>query len=192
MGTTRLYLRPPCRADWRQWASLREQSREFLQPWEPTWPPDDLSWSAFKLRLKGLERDQRLGSTYSFLIFRRGDDRLLGGLSLYNVRGDTACSGTLGYWIGQPFARSGYMSEALAALLDFCFEELKLNRVEAACLPENEASQRLLRKAGFVREGFARQYLSINGAWRDHLLFALLAEDRRRQAAALGVAGFAR
>ena len=110
---------------------------------------------------------------------RRRDDALLGGITFSNVRRGVAQSASLGYWIGAPHAHQGYMTEALSAVLDFAFDHLALHRVEAACLPDNEASQGLLLKIGFQDEGYARQYLRINGRWQDHRLFALLKGDKR-------------
>ena len=181
----RVRLRPPRRGDWRAWSRLRGQSRSFLEPWEPSWPEDALTRTAFRRRLRqtDFERDSGLG--YSFLIFRREDQALLGGITISNVRRGVAQSANLGYWIGQPYARQGYMAEALSAVLDFAFAHLELHRVEAACLPGNRASQGLLRKVGFSEEGYARRYLRINGQWQDHVLFAILREDPR------GVAGAA-
>ena len=122
----------------------------------------------------------RQGSGYSFLIFRKEDDCLMGGATLSNIRRGVAQTASLGYWIGQSYSRRGYMTEALSLLLDFGFEHLGMHRVEAACLPNNDASKALLLKLGFAEEGFARQYLRINGAWQDHLLFAILRNDPRQ------------
>ena len=175
----RVVLRPPRRRDWRAWAQLRAQSRAFLVPWEPTWPEDALTRRAFRRRVQQYGFEQQSGSGYSFLIFRREDNVLVGGITVSNVRRGVAQAASLGYWIGQPHARQGYMGEALSAVLDFAFDHLNLHRVEAACLPDNAASQGLLRKAGFTEEGYARGYLRINGAWQDHVLFAILRDDPR-------------
>jgi len=91
-------------------------------------------------------------------------------------RGVTQCC-TMGYWIGAKFARQGYMTNAVKALVPFVFKTLGLHRIEAACLVDNEASKNLLARTGFRQEGLARRYLLINGAWADHLLFALLKEE---------------
>jgi [ribosomal protein S5]-alanine N-acetyltransferase len=170
-------LRPPQTADYAEWASLRERSRAFLVPWEPTWPADDLTRGAFRRRLKRYAEDQRTDQAYAFFIFRQEDNVLVGGLTLANVRRGVAQAGSLGYWLGEPFVRRGYMSAAVKALLPFTFGTLKLHRVEAACIPTNVASIRLLEKCGFMREGYAREYLCINGVWQDHLLYARLASD---------------
>jgi ribosomal-protein-alanine N-acetyltransferase len=175
----RVYLRPPKRRDWKAWSQLRADSQAFLIPWEPTWPSDALTRRAFRRRLQQYSHEVQSGQGYSFLIFRRSEDTLLGGISVTNVRRGVAQSASLGYWIGRPYARQGYMAEALTAVLDFAFDELNLHRVEAACLPENVASQGLLRKVGFREEGYARGYLRINGMWQDHVLFGILAEDAR-------------
>jgi len=180
MGET-VYLRPPRYSDWRSWAALREQSRSFLVPWEPTWPADALSRAAFRRRQRLIALEWHEDSGYSFLIFRRADHKLLGGVTLSNVRRGIAQTASLGYWIGGPFAHQGYMTAALQCLLPFAFDRLGLHRIEAACLPHNEASRRLLEKIGFKQEGLARGYLRINGTWQDHVLYALLRDDPWRK-----------
>ncbi|MFN3655707.1 MAG: GNAT family N-acetyltransferase [Pseudolabrys sp.] len=170
-------LRTPVAGDYPEWAGLREQSRAFLTPWEPIWPADDLTRSAFRRRLRRYAEDQRNDTAYSFLIFRHEDRRLVGGLTLANVRRGVAQAGSIGYWVGQPFARKGYMTAAVRALMPFCFGTLRLHRLEAACIPSNAASIGLLEKTGFRREGYARSYLCINGIWQDHLLYARLQSD---------------
>jgi ribosomal-protein-alanine N-acetyltransferase len=170
-------LRTPQMSDCSEWIVLREASRDFLVPWEPTWPVDDLTRASFRRRIKRYSEDQRGDVAYAFFIFRQHDDALLGGLTLSNIRRGCAQAGSLGYWIGAEHARQGYMTAAVGAIVPFAFGTLKLHRVEAACIPANLASIRLLEKTGFTREGFARQYLCINGMWQDHLLFAKLKDD---------------
>ena len=172
-----VYLRAPQMSDYSEWTALREASRAFLTPWEPTWPGDDLSRSAFRRRLRRYAEDQRSDTSYAFFLFRKSDEALVGGLTLANIRRGVAQAGSLGYWIGEPFARRGLMTGAVRALVPFSFGSLRLHRIEAACIPSNAASIRLLENAGFSREGYARQYLCINGLWQDHLLFARLASD---------------
>jgi ribosomal-protein-alanine N-acetyltransferase len=172
-----VFLRMPVANDFPEWAALREQSRDFLTPWEPIWPPDDLTRSAFRRRLRRYAEDQRTDTAYAFLIFRSQDSTLVGGLTLANIRRGVAQAGSIGYWIGQPYANQGYMSAAVRALIPFCFGSLRLHRLEAACIPTNKPSIALLEKCGFQREGYARGYLCINGAWQDHLLYARLKTD---------------
>jgi ribosomal-protein-alanine N-acetyltransferase len=164
-------------SDCAEWAALREASRDFLTPWEPTWPVDDLTRSSFRRRIKRYSEDQRSDLAYAFFMFRKPDDVLVGGLTLANIRRGCAQAGSLGYWMGAPYARQGFMTAAVNALIPFAFTTLKLHRIEAACIPANIASVRLLEKTGFKREGFARQYLCIDGAWQDHLLYARLKDD---------------
>ena len=170
-------LRPPQMTDFAEWAALRETSRDFLTPWEPTWPADDLTRSAFRRRIRRYGEDLRTDQGYAFLIMRRSDDVLVGGLTLANIRRGVAQAGSLGYWMGEPFVRRGHMTDAVRAVAPFAFGALALHRLEAACIPNNTASSRLLAKCGFVREGMAREYLCINGKWQDHLLFARLRDD---------------
>ena len=170
-------LRPPRMSDHAEWSELRQKSREFLQPWEPTWPADDLSKSAFRRRLAAYARDIDLDQAYPFFIFRQRDDVLMGGVTLSNVRRGVAQMGSIGYWIGQPHVRQGHMLAAVKTVAPFAFHRLGLHRLEAACIPENVASRELLLKAGFRLEGEARAYLKINGVWRDHLLFGMLTGD---------------
>ena len=171
-------LRVPEMADYESWAALRLESRAFLVPWEPAWPQDDLTRTAFRSRVKRYIRDIESDSAYPFFLFRAHDDRLIGAITLSNVRRGVAQAGSVGYWIGSSFVRQGYMTAALSALLPFGFGHLHLHRIEAACLPVNQASIRLLTKCAFRQEGLARRYLKINGRWEDHLLFARLADDR--------------
>jgi [ribosomal protein S5]-alanine N-acetyltransferase len=173
-------LRMPQMGDFPDWAALREQSRDFLTPWEPIWPSDDLTRSAFRRRLRRYAEDVRSDQAYAFFVFRKTDNLLVGGLTLANVRRGVAQAGSLGYWMGAPFARQGYMTEAVRTMVPFAFGPLRLHRLEAACIPSNAASIRLLEKVGFAREGLARQYLCINGIWQDHLLYAFVNGDGRQ------------
>jgi ribosomal-protein-alanine N-acetyltransferase len=172
-----VYLRQPQMSDHPEWAALREKSRSFLEPWEPIWPADDLTRGAFRRRLKRYAEDQRADQAYSFFIFRSPGDVLIGGVTLSNVRRGVAQASSVGYWMGAPHARHGLMSRALRVLIPFSFINLRLHRLEAACITTNAASIGLLEKSGFQREGYARQYLCINGMWQDHLLYARLKDD---------------
>jgi [ribosomal protein S5]-alanine N-acetyltransferase len=172
-----VFLRAPQMADFPEWAAVRQASRSFLTPWEPTWLHDDLTRAAFRRRLKRYAEDVRTDQAYAFFLFRRADNALAGGLTLANVRRGVAQAGSLGYWIGESSARQGLMTAGVRTLIPFAFSTLRLHRLEAACIPGNEASVRLLERTGFRREGLARQYLCINGAWQDHLLYALLRSD---------------
>jgi [ribosomal protein S5]-alanine N-acetyltransferase len=171
----RLLLRPPLPDDFRAWAALRTESRAFLQPWEPTWPADDLTRGAYRRRIARYEEEIGRDEAYPFFVFAVADGRLLGGLNLTNVRRGAASMASLGYWMGHQHAGRGVMTEAVTMLAPFAARRLGLRRIEAACLPENKASLRLLEKAQFVREGYAREYLAIDGVWRDHILFARIA-----------------
>ena len=167
----RIRLRPHRSGDFAEWADLRARSRAFLQPWEPTWPSDDLTRPAWRRRLSAYAHDMERGLAYPFLVFRELDNAMVGGITLSNIRRGVAQMGSIGYWVGEPFARQGFTVAAVRAVTAFSFGKLGLHRVEAACLPSNEPSRGVLLKAGFTQEGMARAYLRINGSWRDHLLF---------------------
>ena len=179
----RLYLRLPRSSDWRAWAALRQASRDFLAPWEPTWAPEALTRRAYRRRMRGQAVDRRIGQSIAFFALRRHDHALLGGVTISDIRRGVAQTCDLGYWIGKPYAREGYMTEAIGLVLRFAFDELDLHRVTAACLPSNVASQGLLRKMGFSQEGYARAYLRIDGRWQDHILFAAIADGGDRSIA---------
>lgn len=176
--TENLILRAPQASDYAAWSLLRIESRAFLTPWEPVWNEDDLTRNSFRLRVKRAAREIAADEAYSLFVLDARSETLLGGLTLGLVRRGVAQACTLGYWMGARHAGKGHMSEAVRGALRFAFQDLALHRVEAACLPSNEPSRRLLERVGFRHEGLARSYLRINGAWADHLLYAVLASDR--------------
>jgi len=172
----RVWLRPPAMADYAAWAQLRSVSRGHLTPWEPTWANDELSRGAFRRRLRVYQRDQREDYGYAFFVFLLESGQLIGGLTMSNVRRGVTQAASLGYWTGLPHAGQGFMTEAVGVAARFAFDDLGLHRLEAACLPDNRASMKVLENNGFEREGLARGYLKINGRWQDHVLFARLSD----------------
>jgi [ribosomal protein S5]-alanine N-acetyltransferase len=168
----RIFLRYPDINDHGEWAELRAESADFLKPWEPTWPANDFEKLAFRNRIRRYNREIAAGTGYPFFICDARTGALLGGITLGNVRRGVSQSGQIGYWIGARHQGKGIMSEALGALCDHAFNVLGLHRLEAACIPDNTRSVRILEKAGFTREGYLRSYLKINGIWRDHVLYA--------------------
>lgn len=166
-----VHLRYPDISDYKEWSILRATSEAFLRPWEPAWPSDDLEKSAFRGRLRRYHQEITAGTGYPFFICDNRTDALLGGITLGNVRRGVSQSGQIGYWVGQRYTGKGIMSEAVGLVCSHAFDTLGLHRLEAACIPDNQRSIRILEKAGFEREGYLRSYLKINGAWRDHVLF---------------------
>lgn len=179
ISTETVTLRSPAMGDYPAWSELRGASRTFLTPWEPVWPVDDLTRPAYRRRLRRYQRETQEATGYPFLVFRSADMALVGGLTLSHVVRGVTQSCSLGYWMGERFAGRGFMTAAVKAVIPFVFDTLRLHRLEAACLPHNAASIRLLEKAGFTREGYARRYLNIDGRWQDHLLFAIVSDDPR-------------
>lgn len=174
----RVTLRAPRSSDFVAWRDLRRQSRDFLKPYEPRWSEVDLSRRVFASRLKRGRAESRAGTDYTFFIFLRqgGSEVLVGGMTLSNIRRRAAQFVNLGYWMGQKYAGRGLMSEAVGVALPFVFDTLGLHRIHAAFLPSNTASRRVLEKNGFKEEGFAENYLQIDGKWCDHVLFGLTRE----------------
>jgi len=174
----RVQLRLPQLADYEQWYALRRGSREFLLPFEPRWTEADLARRVFVSRVKRAREEAEEGTDYALFIFLPdgSNETLVGGVTLSNVRRRAAQFVNLGYWMGQQYAGKGLMTEAVGACLPFVFDTLDLHRIHAAFLPGNMASRRVLEKNGFVEEGFAENYLQINGRWEDHVLFGLTRE----------------
>jgi ribosomal-protein-alanine N-acetyltransferase len=171
-------LRAPLAADFAAWSALRGESRDYLTPWEPSWAPDELTRAAYRRRLRRYVQAERDGTGMMLFVFDKKTDELAGGCQISNIRqGIAQSAASLGYWIGQKHAGKGLMTDAVVTLVRFAFDRLGFHRIEAACLPTNVASRRVLTKAGFTAEGTARKYLRINGEWQDHLLFAVVAGD---------------
>ena len=179
LETERMALRLPQHSDFNAWTALRQDSRDFLVPWEPTWSADHLSRKAFTNRVYWAQRASRAGTAIPFFLERLVDGALLGAITIDNIRRGPAQMATIGYWIGAPHARQGYMAEAIEAVTRHAFTVLDLSRIEAACLPDNAASRAALERAGFKYEGVAQSFLQINGRWRTHVLYANLRHDRR-------------
>ena len=173
----RVYLKMPPLSDYVGWARVRQESRAFLEPWEPTWSTDALTRAAFRRRLHRYARGIREDQGIAFFIFDKQDDRILGGITLSQICRGVTQSSSVGYWIGRPHARQGFMADALRVTVRFVFEGLRMHRLEAACIPNNLPSQGVLKKCGFREEGLAREYLCINGVWQDHKLFAIVWSD---------------
>ncbi|MBL4617096.1 MAG: GNAT family N-acetyltransferase [Robiginitomaculum sp.] len=165
-------LRVPKFENYDDWLRLRASSMAFLQPWEPKWAKDELTQSSYKRRVRHYNEDRIRTTGYAFFIFRESDNVLVGGCNLSNVRRGVSQTASLGYWIGASFQRQGLTADAVQAVVGFCFDNLGLHRVEAACIPDNLPSQLLLKKCGFIEEGLAKEYLKINDKWQDHKLYA--------------------
>src|SRR3954451_5732414 len=171
-------LHPLRRRDAAEWSRLRLANENWLTPWEPT---SSVPWSSRHapaadrvMRRMGARR-ARLGLTVPFAI--RVDGRLAGQVTLDNIVRGAMRSAHLGYWIDRAVAGRGLATIAVALVCDHAFGETGLHRLQADIRPENVRSQRLVERLGFRQEGMLRRYLDIDGDWRDHLTYALLAED---------------
>ncbi len=175
-------LRAPIHKDFVDWSNLRSGNRDFLEPWDPVWASDHLTRKNFTNRVYWSQRAIASGTALPLFVFLGDKERLVGAVTLDNIRRGPMQTGTLGYWMGKEFTRQGIMREAIGLVNDYAFNTLGLSRIEAACLPENEASRGLLETSGFKYEGVAQSYLQINGRWRTHVLYATLRHDRRGRA----------
>jgi ribosomal-protein-alanine N-acetyltransferase len=173
----RVTLRQPRTSDYRAWAALRQESRAFLEPWEPRWAPDELERAAWRSRVRRYREEEAAGTASAFLIFENQAGRLVGGITIGNIRYGVSQSAQIGYWMGERHAGKGFMPDAIRALLAHAFARMRLHRIEAACIPGNARSIRVLEKVGFTREGLLRSYLRINGVWQDHYIYALIADE---------------
>jgi ribosomal-protein-alanine N-acetyltransferase len=174
----RLTLRPPQPRDYDEWRRVRYESRDFLRPFEPRWSETDLSKPVYLARIKRGREEARKGTDYAFFVYLRSEEReeLAGGITLSNIRRRAAQFVNLGYWMSHEHAGKGLMTEAVAVVIPFAFGTLGLHRIHAAFLPGNVASRRVLEKNGFKEEGYAENYLQIDGRWCDHVLFGLTRE----------------
>lgn len=173
----RVHLRAPRYSDYQEWAALRHESRAFLEPWEPRWARDELQRSGWRARMRRYNEDFAAGTAVAYLIFENQTGRLVGGITMGNIRYGVSQSAQIGYWMGERYAGRGHMQDAVKTLLVHAFETMRLHRIEAACIPGNARSIRVLEKAGFEREGLLRSYLRIDGVWHDHYIYARIAGE---------------
>lgn len=182
----RVTLHLPAPAHYNEWAALRRDSRAFLEPWEPRWAANELERSGWRQRILRYRRDREAGTAIAYLVFENAEGRLVGGITVGNIRYGVSQSAQIGYWMGARYAGQGYMPDAIEAVIAHAFGPMRLHRIEAACIPGNTRSIRVLEKAGFVREGLLRSYLRINGIWQDHFLYALIADEHHRASSKRG------
>lgn len=171
-------LRPVRLRDAGTWSSIRTRDERHLAPWEPTAPG---TWAQrhatgeWPARWMLLRAAARRGQALPFAITL--DGRLVGQVMVGNVVREPLLSAYVGYWCDAAVTGGGVTTAAVAQVLDHCFTRVGLHRVEATVRPENGASLRVLAKLGFRHEGLFQRYLDVDGAWRDHLCFALTVED---------------
>ncbi|MDQ3325031.1 MAG: GNAT family N-acetyltransferase [Actinomycetota bacterium] len=171
-------LRPLMRGDAPVWREVRSRNRSWLTPWEATLPPGvERAPQSFRGMARELNRQARAGRTLPFAT--TWDGRLIGQVTVSSITWGSARSANIGYWIDSAHAGKGVTPMAVAMAVDHCFDTVGLHRIEVAIRPENVASLRVVDKLGLRREGAAPRYLHIDGAWRDHLLFAVTREEVR-------------
>lgn len=176
----KVILRPPQYSDWKAWADERKKNKLYLQPWEPLWSINELERSSFVKRVRMFERLSHNDQAYSFLIFKSDNEDFIGEVNISNVQRGIIQSCSIGYWIAKDCEGKGMMSESLELVKEFIFNELKLHRIEAACLPHNMPSLKVLLKNGFIKEGTARKLLKINDKWQDHTVLSFILDDFKK------------
>jgi len=164
--------------DYQAWLEVRNRCRDWLVPWEPRskgapHPTEDQS--SFQARCAMRERERQLGSGFGFGIFV--DGRFAGEVTLSSIQRGPFQNGSIGYWVDQEFAGRGLVPESVVVVLQFAFETLRLHRVEIAIIPRNASSRRVVEKLGLRNEGTALGFLEINGAWEDHVRYAMTSEE---------------
>jgi ribosomal-protein-alanine N-acetyltransferase len=171
-------LHPLRRGDGDEWSRIRLANEAWLAPWEPS---ASVPWAlrhtpaAYRAMRRSVNRRARTGTSLPFAV--RVEGRLAGQVTIDNVVRGAMRSGHLGYWIDRAVAGRVMASLAVALVCDHAFGAVGLHRLQADIRPENRPSQRLVQRLGFTQEGLLRRYLDIDGDWRDHLTFSLLAED---------------
>lgn len=168
----RVFLRQPKAEDFAELARLYKSSRKFHRGLVQT----PINEKAFGKYLAQSELD----ANRYFLICLLEDNAIAGSINFSQIFRGNFKNCYLGYYLGEKFARKGYMTEAVEIILSFAFKELKLHRIEANVQPENASSIKVLQRAGFTKEGFSRKYLKVGGRWRDHERWAIIAEDWRK------------
>lgn len=165
------------RRDEAEWLRLRAENRTWLRPWEATVPGGAARSITFAAYVRGERRAHRRGTGMPMVI--EVDGRLVDRVALTRVEWGAERGGSIGYWVSEHVAGHGIAPTAVALLTELAFER-GLHRIEIAVRPENAASLRVVQKLGFREEGLRRSYLFIDGAWRDHRIFALTADEPRR------------
>ena len=169
-------LRPISRQDEAAWRSARLRNAAWLLPWDATVPPGgDARPATFRQLVRALHRHARAGTTYPFAV--EVDGAFAGQLTVNNIVRGSAQFASLGYWLDRDYAGRGVMPRAVAMAIDHCFTTARLHRVEICIRPENTNSLRVVEKLGIREIGFAPRFLHIDGAWRDHRIFAVTVEE---------------
>ena len=175
----RLVLRPLVATDYDQWREVRRRCAGWLTVWEPQrlpGAPDAVEdRQAFAARCGARQRELQLGAGYGFGIFV--DGWFAGEINLNSVHRGAFQSAYIGYWIDERHAGQGYMPEAVVLVIRYAFEQLRLHRIQIAIIPRNVASRRVVEKVALREEGVAQRYLEINGAWEDHVRYAITSEE---------------
>ncbi|MBS8265682.1 N-acetyltransferase [Mesobacillus boroniphilus] len=169
-----VFIRPLNEQDIEASLDMQRRNREFFEKYSMTRSDDFYTKQAQAKRIRQQKEDRSNDAGYSFGIFKKKGDELIGAISLFQILRDDLQSAFIGYFLDKDHNGKGYATEAVELIVDFAFCELKLHRIEAGVMPHNLASIRVLEKAGFHKEGIARKNVKINGKWEDHQVLAII------------------
>lgn len=176
LSSGEITLRPLTYSDGRAWRATRRANAAWLRPWDATAPPgSNARPSSFRSLVWRLHRQARAGTTYPFAV--EVDGRFAGQVTVNNIVRGSAQFASVGYWLGQEYAGRGVMPRAVAMVIDHCFTTAGLHRIEIAIRPENSNSLRVVEKLELREVGYAPKFLHIDGAWRDHRIYAVTREE---------------
>lgn len=169
-----IHLRPISYRDKKWWIRAQRDNREWLAPWEATFPEGGEVAPKFRKMVRAFRKDARLGRSENYIIFK-GSQRV-GFIALGGISYGPARMAFIGYWITKEYANQGIITRAVSLVKERAFADLRLHRIEINVRPENQPSIRVAMKSGFELEGKRAKYLHIDGAWRDHLCFVATRE----------------
>ena len=173
----RIIIRHPRRRDWKSWVNLRRESYNFLYKWEPYWNIENCNRSNYMKQLRSQRSKAAYDQAYSFIKKKKNNKELVGGINISNIQRSVVQTCNIGYWLGEPNIKKGYMEESMRSIIPYIFKNLKINRIQAFTLNNNISSRNLLEKMNFKNEGVLREAMKINNVWEDHILYALLNSD---------------
>jgi [ribosomal protein S5]-alanine N-acetyltransferase len=181
LKTQRLTLAPLAEEHAAEFLAYHERNREHLKRWEPARSESFYTLESQRADIVACKADAKRGVLARFVAFEHGGSHIVASVNLWNIRRGSIHAAIIGYSVDAKREGRGYATEAAGAVIRYAFDELNLHRLETSYQPSNEASGRVLRKLGFVVEGYARDYLYLNGAWRDGILVGLTNPNWRPQ-----------
>ncbi|WP_442599740.1 GNAT family N-acetyltransferase [Neobacillus sp. D3-1R] len=177
MEQVKIYIRYLVDSDAEELLKIRLENRNFFQTFEPIRLDSHFTYEEQLREIRKATSDIENDRGYTFGIFLYNTNKLIGRITLSGIVRGPFQNANLGYYLSQDQNGKGYVTEVVGLIVEKAFEELNLHRIQAAVMPKNIPSKRILEKNGFKREGYSQKYLNINGVWEDHEIYALIKED---------------